>query len=136
VYVATGDRLTFRRVPPPTLAALEPLVRVISERVARALEGQGVLVRDLESSFLTVDSPDDVGFDDLLGHSITYRVALGPHQGRKAFTLQTVPAATDAIDCCIGVLPRLHLVTATRRKSHPSADEQRNASISRLHQGR
>jgi Putative transposase len=98
VYVATGDRLIFRRVPPPTLAALEPLVRVISERVARALERQGVLVRDLESSFLTVDSPDDVGFDDLLGHSITYRVALGPHQGRKAFTLQTVPAATEAID--------------------------------------
>lgn len=34
VYVATGDQLIFRRVPPPTLAALEPLVRVISERVA------------------------------------------------------------------------------------------------------
>ena len=35
---------------------------------------------------------------DLLGHSITYRIALGPQQGRKACTLQTVPAATDAID--------------------------------------
>jgi hypothetical protein len=33
-----------------------------------------------------------------LGHSITYRVALSPHQGRKAFTLQTVLAAADAID--------------------------------------
>ena len=29
---------------------------------------------------------------------MTDRVALGPHQGRKAFTLQTVPAATDALD--------------------------------------
>ena len=28
----------------------------------------------------------------LLGHSITYRVALGPQQGKKVFTLQTVPA--------------------------------------------
>jgi len=28
----------------------------------------------------------------LLGHSITYRVAVGPQQGRKVFTLQTVPA--------------------------------------------
>ena len=38
------------------------------------------------------------GFDDLLGHSITYRIALGPHQGRKAFTLQTVPAVAAADD--------------------------------------
>ena len=28
----------------------------------------------------------------LLGHSITYRVAVGPQQGKKVFTLQTVPA--------------------------------------------
>ena len=47
---------------------------------------------------LAVDTPDGTGFDDLLGHSITYRVALGPHQGRKAFTLQTVPAAPDTSD--------------------------------------
>ena len=98
VYVATGERLIFRRVSPPTLAALEALVRVIGERVARALERQGLLVRDFENSFLAVDTPDVSAFDDLLGHSITYRIALGPHQGRKAFTLQTVPAATDAID--------------------------------------
>ena len=44
-----------------------------------------------------MDSPDGAGFDDLLGHSITYRIALGPHQGRKAFTLQTLPA-TGSID--------------------------------------
>ena len=29
---------------------------------------------------------------DLLGHSITYRIAFGPQAGRKAFALQTVPA--------------------------------------------
>jgi hypothetical protein len=27
----------------------------------------------------------------LLGHSITYRIAVGPQQGRKVFTLQTLP---------------------------------------------
>jgi hypothetical protein len=27
----------------------------------------------------------------LLGSSITYRVAIGPQQGRKLFTLQTLP---------------------------------------------
>ena len=26
----------------------------------------------------------------LYGHSITYRIALGPHQGRKVFTLQSL----------------------------------------------
>ncbi len=79
-------------MPPPTLAALEKLVRQISERVGRVLERQGLLVRDFDSSFLTLDPAEVSGFDDLLGHSITYRIALGPHQGRKAFTLQTVPA--------------------------------------------
>ena len=76
VYVTSGERLSFRRVPPPTVAALEALVRVFSERVGRALERQGLLVRDLENSLLTVDTPDGAGFDDLLGHSITYRIAL------------------------------------------------------------
>ena len=71
VYLTAGERLTFRRVPPPTVAALEKLVRVISERVGRALERQGLLVRDLANSFLTVDSPDGSDFDNLLGHSIT-----------------------------------------------------------------
>ena len=41
VYVTKGERLSFRRVPPPILAALEALVRVISERLARVLERQG-----------------------------------------------------------------------------------------------
>ncbi len=64
VYVTTGDGLRFRRVPPPTVEALEKLVRGISERVGRTLERLGLLVRDLESSFLTPDSPDGAGFDD------------------------------------------------------------------------
>jgi Putative transposase len=101
VYVTTGEGLSFRRVPPPTVAALAKLVRVISERVGRALERQGLLVRDLENSFLTFGSPDGAGFDDLLGHSITYRIALGPYQGRKAFTLQTVPAVASADDSSV-----------------------------------
>jgi len=28
----------------------------------------------------------------LLGHSITYRIAVGPQAGRKVFTLRTLPA--------------------------------------------
>jgi hypothetical protein len=33
--------------------------------------------------------------DDLLGHSITYRVAVGPRAGQKVFSLQTVQARAD-----------------------------------------
>ena len=33
--------------------------------------------------------------DDLRGHSVTYRIAMGPRAGRKAFTLQTLPARAD-----------------------------------------
>ena len=55
-------------------------------------------MRDFEHSFLTVDTPDRAGFEDLSGHSITYRIALGSHQGRKAFTLQTVPAVAAVDD--------------------------------------
>ena len=31
----------------------------------------------------------------LFGHSVTYRIAVGPHQGRKVFTLQTLPAIDE-----------------------------------------
>ena len=70
VTVTTGERLIFRRVPPPTVVALENLVYVISKRVGGALERQGLLGRDFENSFLMVDTPDGAGFEDLLGHSI------------------------------------------------------------------
>ncbi len=32
--------------------------------------------------------------DDLIGHSIAYRIAVSPRAGQKLFTLQTVPART------------------------------------------
>ena len=47
VYRTAGDRLTFRRVAPPIVVALETLVRVIRARVERALDRQGLLVLDL-----------------------------------------------------------------------------------------
>ncbi len=31
----------------------------------------------------------------LLGHSITYRIAMGPQAGRKVFTLQTLPGSDE-----------------------------------------
>ena len=37
-----------------------------------------------------MDSADDDPMHHLLGHSITYRIAVGPQQGRKVLTLQAL----------------------------------------------
>ena len=91
VYFATAAGPRFRRVKEPSPAALESLVHMISKRLARHLERGGWLVRDDENEFLTLDASNDTTLDDLRSHSITYRIALGPHAGRKAFTLQMMP---------------------------------------------
>ena len=50
--------------------------------------------RDVENSCLNLDDLDEdnaSAMPDLYGHSITYRIALGPQRGRKVFSLQTLP---------------------------------------------
>jgi hypothetical protein len=99
VYVERHGKPHFRRVTAPFKTELEVLVRQISERVGRHLERRGLLERDLESSWLTLDSADeDDGINALLGHSITYRIAVGPRAGQKAFTLQTLPPLPERPD--------------------------------------
>ncbi len=55
---------------------------------------QGLLVRDAGNSYLTaegVDADPESPMNHLQGSSITYCIATGPQQGRKVFTLQTLP---------------------------------------------
>jgi len=59
----------------------------------------GLLERDAENSYLTTDAVPEDPMNQLLGHSITYRIAVGPRQGAKCSpkaptvgTLQTLPA--------------------------------------------
>ena len=40
--------------------------------------------------------------EQLLGSSITYRIAVGPHQGRKVYTLQMLPGCTEPFDAGLG----------------------------------
>ena len=86
----------FRQIAPPSAPELEALVATLAERIGRSLEREGLLTRDCENSFLTFDPAAGGPMDDLLGHSITYRVAVGPHTGQKAFTLQPVPVQWPA----------------------------------------
>lgn len=66
----------------------------MAEHIGRALERQGMLARNAEGSYLDLDRDAGAGgrLDDLIGHSITYRVAVGPRTGQKVFSLQSVPA--------------------------------------------
>ena len=92
VYVQTGDQPVFRHVPALTSAQLQALVQQIAERVGRLLEKRGLVERDLENAWLATDGPGGP-LDDLIGHSITYRIAVGPRAGQKLLTLQTLPAS-------------------------------------------
>ncbi|MEX2149144.1 MAG: transposase [Steroidobacteraceae bacterium] len=81
----------FRRIAPPSEAELQALIERLARRVGRTLERQGLLVRDIENDFLETRPEEGGAMDDLIGHSITYRVAVGPRARQKVFTLQTVP---------------------------------------------
>lgn len=59
---------------------------------ALILLGHGLLTQDDDSAYLTLDALDDNALHHLQSHSVTYRVAVGPQQGKKVFTLQTIPS--------------------------------------------
>ena len=99
VYVEhEGSTARFRWVKAPTDNELTQLIHTIAHRLARYLERQGLLEQDAENSYLALESADEDPMDQLRGHSITYRIAVGPQQGRKVFTLQTLPGECDAYD--------------------------------------
>jgi hypothetical protein len=102
VYIdnTDGHGVRFRRVKAPTNDEITHLTHTIAHRVARHLERQGLLERDTGHAYLTADGVDDdpeSPMNQLLGSSITYRIAVGPQQGRKVFTLQTLPDESDSL---------------------------------------
>ena len=78
-------------MPVPTGAELPELVQLIAERIGKALEHHGLVERDMENGWLATQG-EGGPLDDLIGHSITYRIAVGARTGQKLFTLQTAPA--------------------------------------------
>jgi hypothetical protein len=88
-------RVGLTRAAGATGAQLQALVQQIAERVGHVLERRGLVERDMENAWLAGDG--EAGpLDDLIGPSITYRIAVGPRAGQKLFTLQTVPARDEA----------------------------------------
>jgi len=81
----------FQRVKAPDKGELEELVQRISQRVGCCLERQGLLEQDTESAWLDLDPAEDTdAMPQILGSSISYRISVGPQQGRKAFMIRTI----------------------------------------------
>jgi hypothetical protein len=95
---------------------LARLAQALAPRIGRYLERQGLLERDAESSYLAGDALEAGPMEQLLGSSITYRIAVGPQRGRKVFTLQTLPAFDEPFDDGVGKVAgfSLHAGVAAR----------------------
>jgi len=93
IYTGTRyGRTRFQRTNAPNQHELADLVHTISHRVAGFLEREGILERDEENSYLNLEHEDEDPMQQVIGCSVSYRIAVGPQQGRKVFTLQTIPA--------------------------------------------
>ena len=95
MYTHNKGKTRFHQVRAPSIDELNILVHTISHPVAGLLERKGLLERDVENTWLTFDEPDEDPLQQIHGHAITYRIAIGPHQGRKVFTLSTQPPESE-----------------------------------------
>ncbi|MCP3865908.1 MAG: IS91 family transposase [Aestuariibacter sp.] len=86
---------TFTRIKAPSHSDMVELVHTISQRIAKYLEKVGLVERDMENSFLNLPVDDEDSLLQLQGASVSYRIAMGPQQGQKVFTLQTLPASNE-----------------------------------------
>lgn len=96
VYTTTPwGKSRFHRTNAPGQQELVALVHTISHRVGGSLEREGILERDEENSYLNLEEGEEDPMQQVLGCSVSYRIAVGPQQGRKVFTLQTIAAWED-----------------------------------------
>lgn len=81
VYVYRGDRSPrFQPLKAPDKSELEDLVQVISQRISRCLERQGLLEQDTESAWLGLEPADDT---DAMPHLLaSSMLAAGPVLGK------------------------------------------------------
>ena len=113
----------FRWVKAPTCAELTQLAATIAHRTARFLERQGLLERDAEQAYCTSDC-DKGSMDGLIEPAITYRIAVGPHQGRKVMTLQTL-APDDPFESGAGQVAGFSLHAGVAARAHERAKLER-----------
>ena len=69
-----------RWVKAPSSAELTQLAHTMAWRVGRFLERRGLVERDAENGYLAWDAVDEDPMNELLEHSVTYRIADGLQQ--------------------------------------------------------
>jgi hypothetical protein len=132
VYIDSrhGTNPRFCRVRAPTSDELTQLTHTIARRVGRYLERRGLLERDTSNCYLTpeaMNASDEDPSNHLLGSSITYRIAVGPQQGRKVFTLQTLPdcQSDNPFSSSVGEVAGFSLHAGVATKANERATKSR-----------
>jgi hypothetical protein len=112
----------FQRVKAPDKGELEDLVQLISQRVGRCLERQGLLEQDTESAWLDLDPAEDTdAIPQILGSSISYSIAVGPRRGSTSpatmvFSLQTTAGVGWSHQPGAG---KASCLSPTQKSAHP-----------------
>jgi len=101
-FEGRGALLGFRRTRAPTSAELFQRTQTLAHRIGRYLERRGLLERDADNACLISNEAEADTMEQLLGSSITYCIAAGAHQGRKVFTLQTLPDGKEPLHDGVG----------------------------------
>jgi len=119
VYAPCGkSKPRLHRARAPTAAQLTALAGTIAHRVCRHLVRQGWLEGEGDSAHLSDSVGGDEAMDALRMSSITYRIATGPHAGRKVATLQTLPADADAVHGDAGQVGGFSLHAGVAAQAH------------------
>jgi ribosomal protein S27E len=105
---------TFIRIKAPSHDDMVELVHIISHCIAKYLEKVGLVQRDMENSYLNLPIDDEDTLLQLQGASVSYRIAMGPQQGQKVFTLYNVTIIACIIDTVVIQKIMVHL-----DKKHP-----------------
>jgi ribosomal protein S27E len=92
-YTFRVTKASFHRARRPRPNDLLKLLDSLSRRIVRLLERRGLLIADPEHPALDLEVGS--ALDQIRAASVQYRIAVGPHAGRKALTLYSVPPLED-----------------------------------------
>jgi ribosomal protein S27E len=95
-YTFSDRGTAFQRAHRPSNTELTQLLDTLSRRIVRALERRGLLIADPVHPYLDLEPGSSL--DHLQAASIQYRIAIGPHAGRKALTLYSLPPTEEHSD--------------------------------------
>jgi anti-sigma regulatory factor (Ser/Thr protein kinase) len=88
-YRFGSRKARFHRARRATNDDLARLLDTLSQRIVGVLERRGLLVADPVDPYLEFEVGSSL--DQIQAASVQYRIAVGPHAGRKAITLYSVP---------------------------------------------